>query len=128
MNIYIQYIKRYKLKQEKLKDKLENIKSYYILKKIFLNLKTNKFLEIIKYNKKFQKRLKININNYKEYSQLYSSIEIESIIEDNKYGKFINISDEEIEYYHIYFNNSKEEIKRDYLNEDEKVKMIKIKI
>ena len=30
------------------------------------------FIEIIKYNKKLQKRLKIEINNYKEYSQLYS--------------------------------------------------------
>ena len=39
---------------------------------------------------------------------------------------FINISDEEKEYYHIYFDNSIEEIKRNYLEENEKVKMIKI--
>ena len=97
--------------EKKLKDKLENIKSYYILKKIFLNLKKNKFLEIIKYNKKLQKRLKVNINDYIEYSQLYSPIEIELIIEDNEYGKFINLPYKEKEYYHIYFNNSKEEIK-----------------
>ena len=37
-----------------------------------------------------QKRLKVNINDYKEYSQLYSSIEIELKLVDNKYGKFIN--------------------------------------
>ena len=114
--------------QEKSKDKLEKIKSNYILKKILLNLKNKKFLEIIKYNKKFQKRLKININDYIEYSQTYSSIEIELIIKDNEYGQFINIPYKEKEYYHIYFNNLKDEFKRNYLNEDEKVKMIKIKI
>ena len=31
-------------------------------------MKKNKLLEIIKYNKKLQKRLNININNYIEYS------------------------------------------------------------
>ena len=70
--------------------------------------------------------MKININDYIEYSQIYSSIEIELKIEDNKYCQFINIPNEDKEYYHIYFNNSKEEIKRTYLNEDEKVKMIRI--
>ena len=112
--------------QEKSKDKLKKIKNDYILKKIFLNLKNKKFLEIIKYNKKLQKRLKININDYIEYSQLYSSIEIELIIVDNEYGQFINIDEEEKNYYHIYFDNSKEEIRRDYLKGNEKVKMIKI--
>ena len=47
-------------------------------------------------------------------------------MKDNEYGKFINILDEEKEYYHIYFDNSNEEIKRNYLNENEKVKIIKI--
>ena len=112
--------------KEKSKDKFKEIKNDYILKKIFLNLKNKKFMEIIKYNKKLQKRLKVNINDYKEYSQLYSSIEIELIIEDYKYGRFINIDEEEKKYYHIYFDNSKEEIRRDYLKENEKVKMIKI--
>ena len=80
----------------------------------------------MKYNKKLQKKLNININNYKEYPQLYSSIEIELKLVDNKYDKFINISDKEKEYYHIYFDNSNEEIKRNYLENNEKVKMIKI--
>ena len=80
----------------------------------------------MKYNKKLQKRLNININNYKEYSQLYSSIEIELKLSDNIYGEFINISDEEKEYYHIYFDNSIEEIKRNYVEYNDKVKMIKI--
>ena len=88
-------------------------------------MKKNKLLEIIKYNKKLQKRLNININNYIEYSQLYSSIEIEIKPVENKYGQFINILDED-KYYHIYFDNSNEEIKRNYLEENEKVKKIKI--
>ena len=89
-------------------------------------IKKKKSLEIFKYNKKLQKRLNININNYKEYSQLYSSIEIELKLVDNKNGTFINIPDEEKEYYHIYFDNSIKEIKRNYLEDNEKVKMIKI--
>ena len=87
------------------------IKNYYILKKIFINLKNNKFLEIIKYNKILQKRLKININDYIEYSQIYSSIEIELKIEDNKYCQFINIPDGDKEYYHIYLLIQKKKLK-----------------
>ena len=44
----------------------------------------------MKYNKKLQKRLNVNINDYKEYSQLYSSIEIELKVNDNIYDIFIN--------------------------------------
>ena len=116
------------LKNEQLKESkvLENLKSDYFLIKTINIIKKNKLLNITKYNKKFQKRLNININNYKEYSQLYSSIEIELKLSDNIYGRFINISNEEKEYYHIYFDNSIEEIKRNYLKDNEKVKMIKI--
>ena len=40
-------------------------------------------------------------------------IERELKLVNNKYyNNFINISDEEKEYYHIYFDNSNEEIKR----------------
>ena len=88
-------------------------------------MKRNKSLEIIKYNKRLQKRLNININDYKEYSVLYSSIEIE-LISNNKEGEFIDIPDKDKEYYHIYFDNSNEEIKRNYLEKNEKVKLIKI--
>ena len=118
------------LKNEQLKESkvLENLKSDYFLIKTINFIKKNKLLNITKYNKKFQKRLNININNYKEYSQLYSSIEIELTLADNIYGKFINISDKEREYYHIYFDNSIEEIKRNYLENNEKVRMIKIVI
>ena len=81
----------------------------------------------MKYNKRLQKRLNLSINDYKEY---YQSIEIELKLVDNEYvyGEFINISDEDKEHYHIYFNNSNEEIKRNYLNENENEKVKNIRI
>ena len=48
---------------------LRYIKSNFILKKFFDYLNKRKSLEIIKYNKNIQKRMNININNYKEYSE-----------------------------------------------------------
>ena len=112
-------------KNDKTKD-LVSLKSNFILKKIISLMKRNKSLEIMKYNKKLQKRLNISINDYRECSELFSKIEIELKIADNGYGKFINIPDNEKEYYHIYFDNSKEEIKRNILKKNENVKMIKI--
>ena len=105
---------------------LENLKSDYFLQQVLNLITKNKSLKILKYNKKLQNRLNLSIKDYKEYSQLYSPIELEIKVVDNAYGKYINILEEEKEYYHIYFNNINEEIKRNYLNENEKVKMIKI--
>ena len=115
-----------KIEHAKIKDYLDELKSDYFLQKIIDNIPKKKYLEIMKYNKKLQKRTKLTFNDYKEFSQLYSSIEIELKISDNKYGKFINIKDKEKEYYKIYFNNSNEDMKRNYLNQNEKVKIIKI--
>ena len=68
-------------------------------------IKKIKTLNIIKYNRKLQELLNYNIKNYKEYSELYSSIKIEIITFKKKYGKFINILKKEDElYYHLYFN------------------------
>ena len=108
------------------KDKFEGIKSNYFLEKLFNLLDKRKSLNIIKYNKNLKKRINININDYKEFSEKYSSIEIEIKPAINKYGKFINIKDENKIYYHIYFNNNKEEIKRNYINGNEEIKIIKI--
>jgi len=63
--------------QSKSKIIFDNLKSDYFLLKLFNIMKKNKSLQIMKYNKKQQKRLNININDYKDYSQLYSPIEIE---------------------------------------------------
>ena len=104
----------------------EFLKSNYFLVIIFDCMKKNKSLKIMKYNKKIQKRLNLSIKDYKEYSQLYTSIEIELKPVDNKCGKFINISEENKKRYHIYFDDSNEEINRNYLNKKETVKKIKI--
>ena len=94
-------------KEIKSKDELINIKSDFFLQKICDYLKRNKSLEILKYNKNIQKRMNININHYKTYSEKYSSIEIEIKPIENKYGRFINLNKENEEYYHIYYNDKK---------------------
>ena len=104
----------------------ENIKSDYFLQKLFKYLERKKSLNIIKYNNNLKKRLFININDYKEYSEEFSSIEIEIKLAHNKYGKFINIKREDEVYYHIYFNNNKKETKRNCFNENEAIKIIKV--
>ena len=115
-----------KEESNKNKNYFENIKSYYILKRIFNLLERHKLLGVMKNNKKLQKRLNLNINDYKKYSQIYTPIEIELKLVENEYDKFINISDKEAKYYHFYFDNSDKEIKRHYLEENEDVKTIKI--
>jgi len=116
------------LNEIKSKNILLRLKGENLLQKLFGNLLKKRALDIIKYNKYIKERINININNYKEYSEIYSSIELEIKPVDNKYGKFINIDKENEIYYHIYFNNNKEEIKRNYLNENEKIDTIKIVI
>ena len=108
------------------KDKFENIKNRYILQKVFNYWDSIKVLNLIKYNKNTMKRININIDDYKEYSEIFSSIEIEIKPINKKYGTFINFSKGEVEYYHIYFDNNKEEIKRNYINKDEPIEIIKI--
>ena len=70
--------------------------------------------QIVKYNKRIQNRLNLDINDYKEYSETFTPIEIEIIPCKMKYGQFINIKEKEKSYYHIYFNNNREEIKNKY--------------
>ena len=121
--------KENQLNQVKSKIDFKKLKSDYFLIKIFDIIKKNKTLKIMKYNKKLQNRLNLNISDYKEYSELYSSIEVEINLDGNEHNendKFINISDEEKEYYHIYFDNSNKEVKRNYLEEKEKINKIKI--
>ena len=70
---------------------------------------TTPLLETIRYNKNIQKRINININHYKAYSEEYSSIEFDIIPMKGEYGKFININEEDEKYFHIYFNVNKNE-------------------
>ena len=43
-----------------------------------------------------------------------------------EYGKFISINEEDKKYFHIYFNDNKEETKKTELNEEDKISKINI--
>ena len=86
---------------------LKNVKSHYIILKFFEFMTERKSLEKIRYNKSIQKRINININHYKAYSEEYSSIELDIMPMKGKYGKFIHIKEEDKKYFHIYFNDNK---------------------
>ena len=98
---------------------LKKIRSKYILIKIFDNLKENRLLKLVNYNKKYQKLMKIKLKDYKNE---FSKIEIEIIPKENTYGKFINTRAN----IHIYFDDNKEEIKRKKIIMGENVAKIKI--
>jgi len=111
-------------------DVLNKNRSNYILKGIYENLNIKNSLELIKYNKKLQKRLNIKLNDYKIYREAYSPIEIEIIPIQGNFGKYINYNKHSNydSYIHIYFNDSKIEEKRNYLCEKDKISKIKIVI
>ena len=100
-------------------DILKKIRSKYISIKIFNNLKQNKLLDLIHYNKHYQKLMKIKLKDYKNE---FSKIEIEIIPKENTYGKFINFSKN----IQIYFNDNKKEIEKRKITKDDKVTKIKI--
>ena len=104
------------------KNQMLNIKSNFIANKIIKIMPKNKLLEIIKYNKKLQQKLNIDINSYKEYLE----IEIEIIPAENKNDNFIIINEKNRAYYHIYFDNKKEEIKSTYIKQEDQISKIKI--
>ena len=100
------------------------IKSLNILKQITNHLTKNKLFKIINYNKLIQHKLDIGIIDYKKY---YEQIEIELIpINENVRNYFININEEYKTYYHIYFNNDKNEIKQNYFNKNDNITKINI--
>ena len=68
---------------------LKNVKSKYILIEILEHLNEKKLLEIALYNNYIKQKMNININNYKEYSEKFSSIIIE--LKPYKNGTFINL-------------------------------------
>ena len=115
-----------KSNQIKSKNKFMNLKSDFFLSKLFDIMQTKLSLKIIKYNNAMQKRLNINIKNYKEYSETYTPIELEIIPGEKKFDKFININEGEEDFFHIYFNNKKKEVKRANLFEFDLVSKIKI--
>ena len=118
----------YEIKRNPIKSNniFENLKNNYFLEKLFNILDKGKSLCLLKYNKNLKKRINITIKDYKEYLEIYSPIEIKIKPVANNYSKFLNINDINNKYYHVYFNNNKEEIKRNHINNDEQIKIIKI--
>ena len=108
-------------------NQLKNVKSDYFIQKFFGYMPKRKSLETIRYNKSIQKRINININHYKAFSETKTSIELDIIPMKGKYGDFININGEDKKYLHIYFNDNKnKEIKNTSLNKDDNVSKISI--
>ena len=50
---------------------LKNIKSLFIIKKIFMHLSDYRLLKLIKYNKLMQRKLNINLYNYRIFKGKY---------------------------------------------------------
>ena len=57
----------------------ESLKSDYFLQKLYDNMTKKKKLEIVKYNKKIQNLLNLDVKDYKEYSETFTPIEIDII-------------------------------------------------
>jgi len=98
---------------------IKKIRSKYIVKVIFDNLKQNKLLNIIHYNKKYQTLMKIKL---KDYINEFSKIVIEIITKKNEYGKFIKFRENA----QIYFNDNEEDIKWKNIIKNDNVTKIKI--
>ena len=92
-----------------------NIKSKYIIKRIFNHLNQTKFYSMVKHNKNIINKLDVNIEDFLQ-------IEIELIPKENINGYFIS----ENALLHIFFNDDKEEIKRNYLTKEDEVYKIRI--
>ena len=102
---------------------LNKIRSKYIVMKIFEYLNQNRLLNIINYNKKYQKLMNKKLAFYKN---LFFKIEIEIIPKENIFGKFININKNIRKNIHIYFDNDENEIKGESIKTDDNVSRVKI--
>ena len=63
------------------------ISSQYCLKSIFSYIEYNKVLQIVKYNKRIQKKLELEVSHYKEYSKYYK-LNCYYKIKSRKFKKF----------------------------------------
>ena len=82
---------------------IENIKSLYYIRNLFDCISERKKLEIAKYNKSLQNKIKINILNYKVFSGRYI------IYEENGKGKEYNAYTDELIYEGVYFHGERNE-------------------
>ena len=104
---------------------LEKIRSKYILKQIFDNLHPKVLLDIIHYNKKFQKKLEIKFEEFKKISYI---TEIELFLEENISSNFIKIRKGQEKYFKIYLNDDKEQTNKIKVYKRSKIKIKKVRI
>ena len=107
---------------------LDSIRSKYVLKQIFANCKVNVCLKLILHNKKYQKRLNISIiDSILAYNIIKIEITPVSVLDTPFIDRFpfINIKNDRSNY-HIFFNDSKEPINRDYFRKEDKVSKITV--
>ena len=101
-----------------------DIRSKYIIQKILYNLKENKWLKIIKYNKMVQNKLGININNYIKYYSI--EIEIIPILLEEKNTFFWMADKKNDHHYHIYFNDDTKETRKSFFTKEDNVSKIRL--
>ena len=102
---------------------LKGINSKYIILHIFSNLTERTSLRLALHNKELQMKIDKAIKDYKTFSD----IEITLIPDDNLLGgeTFINFIDEH-SLFHIYFNDSNEEVSQNYISKKQKINKIKV--
>jgi len=94
---------------------LDQIKSRYILKKIFSNIKEEMQLSLVKYNNKIKDRLNIDLIDYKYLNERYFIGEI------NGKGEEFNILNDELIFKGDYINGKRTGYGKEYY-EKEKIK------
>ena len=105
---------------------LDGIKNNLILKIIIQNISQKICLKLFKYSKKFKNKLNIDKKEYKTYLQI--EVELKLVDKEHYYNdeiKFINYIDGRSNY-HIYLDNEKNEIQRNYITKEENVSKIKV--
>ena len=87
---------------------LDSIKSLFFIKKIFSYLDEERKLKLIKYNKKKQDLIEINLFNYKIFSGRYIQYE------ENKKGKEYSCYNDNILFEGEYLNGNRNGIGKEY--------------
>ena len=108
----------------------KKINSKYIIQKIFKYIDLKRVLELARYNKVIKNKLEVTKKNYEN---IFNQIKIEIVPKDNlefnenEPNIFINFLGPK-NYYHIFFEDNDEEIDRNYIQQGDKIKKIKITI
>ena len=108
---------------------LDSIKSNYVLREIFTKCKERVYLKLVLHNKRLQKRLNLSIiDALFSFNTMKIEIIPVSVADDPFLVRFpfINIKDEDRAHYHIFFNDSKKPIKKEYFRKDDNVTKITV--